>query len=123
MIVNVTTKQSHYNAYTIIILLFRRPYVVGPMARPEASNMKLFCGPGLDIIVAGWAGPGPHKSICRPGPGRVCTTGAGRAGPGSQIIFAGRASISGPCRALWCTIVPDRSPVGMHPPCPVFFKS
>ena len=40
-------------------------YVVGQMARPGArglgpawaSNMKLFCGPGLDIIVAGraWA--------------------------------------------------------------------
>ena len=47
--------------------------MVGPMAR--GSNMKLFCGPGLDIIVAGRAGP--HNSICGPGPGQVCTTAAG----------------------------------------------
>ena len=34
-------------------------------------------GPGLDILVAGRAGPGPHNSICGPGPGRVFTTAAG----------------------------------------------
>ena len=61
--------------------------MVGPMARPgpgpggsgraRASNMKLFCGPGLDIIVAGRVGPGPHNSSCGPGPGQVSTTAAG----------------------------------------------
>ena len=80
---------------TIIILLFRRP-----MARPAgssrawASHMKLFCGPGLDIIVAGRAGPGPHHSICVPGPGlhNCCGPGPGlglksylRAGPGPRF--------------------------------------
>ena len=82
--------------------------MVGPMARPEARGLGpglglkyeivLRAGPGQDIIiVAGLAGSGPHKSICGPGPGRVCTTaaGPGRAragpGPGPQIIFAGRA--------------------------------
>ena len=33
--------------------------------------------PGLDILFAGQAGPGPHNSVCGPGPGRVCTTAAG----------------------------------------------
>ena len=37
----------------------------------------LRAGPGLDILVAGRAGPGPHNSICGPGPGRVFTTAAG----------------------------------------------
>ena len=64
--------------------------MVGPMARPAgsgrawASNMKLFCGPGLDIIVVGWAGPGPHNSMCGPGPGlglKSCL----RAGPGPRF--------------------------------------
>ena len=32
-------------------------------------------GPGLDILVAGRAGP--HNSICGPGPGRVFATAAG----------------------------------------------
>ena len=83
VIVNITTKQSHYNVYTIIIVLFRRPMWSGqwpgpgPAGSGRASNMKLFCGPGRDIIVAGRAGPGPHNSICRPGPGQVCTTAAG----------------------------------------------
>ena len=45
--------------------------------RAWASHIQLFCGPGLDILVAGRARPGPHNSICRPGPGRVFTTAAG----------------------------------------------
>ena len=104
VIVNITTKQSHYNVYTVIILLFRRPMWSGQWPGPGpagsgrawASNMKLFCGPGLDIIVAGRARPGPHNSICGPGPGQVCTTpaGPGRAwasnhvcGPGLGLDF------------------------------------
>ena len=51
----------------------------GPAGSGRAwdSNMKLFCRPGLDIIVAGQAGPGPHNSICGSGPGQVCATAAG----------------------------------------------
>ena len=96
--------QSHYNVYTIIILLFRMPMWscqwLGPRpagsGRAWASNMKLFCGPGLDIIVAGRAGPG------RAGPGLgliIQFAGRARAGsaqllraraePGSQIILPG----------------------------------
>ena len=76
--------------------------MVGPMARPGARGLGpglglkyeivLRAGPGLDIIVAGRAGPGPHNSICGPGPGQVCTTAAGlglksclRAGPGPRF--------------------------------------
>ena len=59
--------------------------MVGPMARPGACGpglglkyvIVLRAGPGLDIIVAGRAGPWPHNSICGPGPGQVCTTAAG----------------------------------------------
>ena len=61
--------------------------MVGPMARPGARELGpglglkyeivLRAGPGLDIIVAGRAGPGPHNSICGPGPGQVCATAAG----------------------------------------------
>ena len=55
------------------------------MARPGARGpslglkyeIVLRAGPGLDIIVAGRAGPGPQNSICGPGPGQVCTTPAG----------------------------------------------
>ena len=49
MIVNITTKQSHYDVYTIIILLFRRPNVVGPMARPGARGPRAPAGPGPQI--------------------------------------------------------------------------
>ena len=94
--------------YTIIILLFLwYNYVVGPMARTGAhglagrawaSNMTIVlrAGPGLDILFVGRAGPGPHNSVCGPGPGRVCTTaaGPGRAwasnhicGPGLGLYF------------------------------------
>ena len=51
--------------------------------------------PGQDILVAGRAGPGPHNSICGPGPGRVFATAAG---PGRAW-----ASISDPCRTLFRT--------------------
>ena len=46
--------------------------------------------------MAGRAGPGPHNSICGPGPGQVCTTAAGPArawasnhvcGPGLGLDF------------------------------------
>ena len=69
----------------------------GPARSPRAGaglGLKYDnCGPGLDILFAGRAGPGPHNSVCEPGAGRVCTTavGPGRAGPGPQIIFAGWA--------------------------------
>ena len=81
------TKQSHYNVYTITILLFRWPMwsgqwpTRGPRARSGPGpqfNIKLFCGPagpGHNCCGPGRAGPGPHNSMC--GPGRVCTTAAG----------------------------------------------
>ena len=57
------------------------------MARPGARGLGpglgliyeivLRSGPYLDIIVAARAEPGPHNSICGPGPGQVCTTAAG----------------------------------------------
>ena len=79
-------------------------YVVGPMAWPGACapglglkyEIVLQAGPGLDIIVAGRTGPGPHNSICGPGLGQVSTTAAcpGRAlasnhvcGPGLGLDF------------------------------------
>ena len=64
--------------YTIIILLFLWAYVVGSMARPEPAGSSR-AGPGHQIwnCFAGWAGAGPHNSICGPGPGRVCTSAAG----------------------------------------------
>ena len=51
---------------------------LGP-GRAWVSNMTIVlrAGPGLDILFAGRAGPGPHNSVCGPGPGRVCTTAAG----------------------------------------------
>ena len=61
--------------------------MIGPIARPGARGLGpglgltyytvLRAGPGLDILVADRAGPGPHNSICGPGPGRVFTTAAG----------------------------------------------
>ena len=52
-----------------------------PGPGPAGSGLKyevvLRAGLGLDIIVTGRAGPGPHNSICGPGPGQVCTTAAG----------------------------------------------
>ena len=81
--------------------------VNGP-ARGLGPGLKyetvLWAGPGLDILVAGRAGPGPHNSICGPGPGRVCTTaaGPGRAwasnhicGPGLGLDFR---PVQGPSR-------------------------
>ena len=74
------------------------------MGRAWASNMTIVlrAGPGLDILFAGRAGPGPHNSVYGPGPGRVCTTaaGPGRAwasnhicGPGLGLNFR---SVQGP---------------------------
>ena len=101
MIVSITTKQSHYDVYTIIILLFRRPNVVGSMTRPGARGLGpglglkyeivLRAGPSLDIIVAARAEPGPHNSICGPARARSAQLLRARAGPGPQIMFAGLA--------------------------------
>ena len=74
-VMNITTKQSHKYAYTIIILLFL--YVVGSMARPEGRGLGL--GPGLKWDNNLRAGP-------RPGLHNCCGLG-----PGPQIIFADRA--------------------------------
>ena len=64
--------------------------------RVWASNMTvvLRAGPGLDILFAGRAGPGPHDSVCGPGPGlhNNCVPGLGLglksylwAGPGPKF--------------------------------------
>ena len=74
------------------------------MARPGARGLGpglglkyeiiLRAGPGLDILVAGRARPGPYNSICGPGPGlhNCCGPGPGlglksylRAGPGPRF--------------------------------------
>ena len=76
--------------YIIIILLFRRLMWSGqwPGARGFGPGLglkyEIVLWAGLDIIFAGRAGPGPHNSICGPGPGRVCTTAAG---PGRAANF------------------------------------
>ena len=74
--------------YTIIILLFcgitmwsgqwpgAEPAGLG-RAWTSTMTIVLRAGPGLDILFAGRAGPGPHNSVCGPGPGRVCPTAAG----------------------------------------------
>ena len=78
-------------------MLFHRTMWSGqwPGPRARASNMKLFCGPG------------PGHNCCGPGPGLIIQFAARaksaqllRARAGPQIMFAGRAWISGPCRAL-----------------------
>ena len=83
----------------------------GPAGRAWASNMKLFCGPGLDIIVAARAGP--HNSICGPGLGQVSTTAAGLSrawasnhicGPGQGLDFR---PVQGPS-----TDIPTFGPLG-----------
>ena len=75
--------------------------MVGPMARPGARGLGpglglryeivLRAGPGLDIIVAGRTGPGPHNSICGPARARSAQLLRAQTGPGPQIMFAGRA--------------------------------
>ena len=90
----------------IIILLFLwYNYVVGPVAGPEPAGLGrawasimtivLRAGPGLDILFAGRAGPGPGPGLIIQFAGRARAGSAqllrARAGPGPQIIFAGRA--------------------------------
>ena len=101
VILNITTKQSHYNLYTIIILLFLWAYVIGPMTRHVAHGLGpglslkyeivVQAGPGLDILFAGRDGPGPHNSFCGPGPSWSAELLRVRTGPGHQTIFAGLA--------------------------------
>ena len=59
-----------------------------------ASNMTIVlrAGPGLDILFAGRAGPGPLNSVCGPGLYNSCGPGPGlgvksylRAGPGPKF--------------------------------------
>ena len=98
MIVNITTEQSHYNVYSIIILLFRRPMLSGQWPGPGMGlkyEIVLRAGPGLDIIVAGRDGPGPQNSICGPGPGQVCTTAAGP-GRAANILFPNDIAMAPP---------------------------
>ena len=97
MIVNITTKQSHYNVYTIIILLFRRPMWSGQWPGPRARG-----GPGLGLKYEIVLRAGPGHNCCGPGLGLIIQfAGRARAGsaqllraraePWPQIICAGRA--------------------------------
>ena len=82
------------------------------MARPGARGL----GPGLglkyDNCVVGraWtyflrAGPGPHNSVCGPGPGQVCTTATSNhiCGPGLGLNFR---PVQGPTAYLCRPIQP-----------------
>ena len=93
--------------------------MVGPMARPGARGpslrlkyeIALRAGPGLDIIVAGRPGPGPHNSICGPRPGlQNCC------GPGPQIMFPGLGldcrPVQGPRSCAFEQLVRIRSTLG-----------
>ena len=103
--------------------------MIGPIARPVARGLGpglgltyeivLRAGPGLDILVAGRAGPGPHNSICGPRPGRVFTTaaGTGRAwasnhicGPGLGLDFRPVQDTNRPSVGL---CLPDNTTVNM----------
>ena len=66
--------------------------------RAWASNMTIVlrAGPGLDILFAGRAGPGPHKSVCEPGPGRVCTTAAGSVTTVMAVLIKNRSGTAPP---------------------------
>ena len=83
MSMNITTQQSHYNAYTIIIDI--DVFVCGRAngLGPAGSGLKWDncvasrAGPDLDILFAGRAGPGPHNSICRPVLHNCCGPGPG----------------------------------------------
>ena len=57
--------------------------------RAWASHIQLFCGPGRAWTYLLRAGPGPHNSICGPGPGRGFTTAAGRAWASNHICGPG----------------------------------
>ena len=68
VIANITTKQSHYNEYTIIQLLLCVPIYCDRANIPARSSRAR-------------AGPGPHILNCfagRVGPGHTCC-GPGRA--------------------------------------------
>ena len=69
MIVNITTEQSHYNVYTIIILLF----FVGLCDRANH-------GPALGLRYEIVLQAGPGHTFCGPGPGLIihfaCRAGA-----------------------------------------------
>ena len=87
VIANIPTISSHIIMCTNNKIAVLCAYVIGPIARPGARglgpglgltyNIVLLAGPGMDILVAGRAGPGSHNSICGPGPGQVFTTAAG----------------------------------------------
>ena len=94
----MTLECVHNNNIAVFVVQYN--YVVGPMARHGARGL----GPGLGLkyenCVAGRAGPG--HTFCGPGPGLIIQFAGrararsaqllrARAGPGSQIIFAGRA--------------------------------
>ena len=63
----------------------------GPAGLGPGLKYEIVLGPGLDIIVARRAGPGPHNSICGPDPGWVCTiaAGPGRAWASNHICGPG----------------------------------
>ena len=80
--------------------------------RAWASNMTIVLRAGPGHTFAGRAGPGPHNSVCGPGPGQVCTTaaGPGRAwasnnicGPGLGLNFR---PVQGPTAYLCRPIQP-----------------
>ena len=95
----MTLECVHNNNIAVFVVQYN--YVVGPMARPGARGPGLGlkydncvagrAGPGLDILFVGRAGPGPHNSVCGPGPGQVCTTaeGPGRAWASNHICGPG----------------------------------
>ena len=108
VIVNIASEQSHYNAYTIIILLFFVWSVIGPMTRPGARGL----GPGLglkyDNCVAGRAWT--YFLRAGPGPGLLIRF-VGRARAGSAPLLRARASshICGPGLGLNFRPVQDPS--------------
>ena len=79
----------------------------GQWPGPEPAGLGL----NYDNCVAGraWtyflrAGPGPHNSVCGPGPGRVCTTAAG----------PGRAWASNHICGLGLNFRPVQGPTDSH---------
>ena len=103
------------NIAVFVVLLCGRAN--GPARSPRAwagpgpQLWQLCCRPGRAWTYFLRAGPGPHNSVCGPGPGRVCTTaaGPGRAwasnlicGPGLGLNFR---PVQGPsAHGQWCTL-------------------